>query len=145
MTPMILSTLGRMLWVPIAFLISAGVTAFVLVTLGLERVTQAVHGRDIEADTLGALFDLLRQAHLLTSGLTVLPALLLVIVGEVARIRAILYYIVGGGAALAAMPLIARLGQGEPALTSTAAVWQVFATAGFVGGFVYWLIAGRRA
>jgi hypothetical protein len=24
-------------------------------------------------------------------------------------------------------------------------VWQVFATAGFAGGFVYWLIAGRNA
>jgi hypothetical protein len=26
-----------------------------------------------------------------------------------------------------------------------AAVWQVLATAGFAGGFVYWLIAGRNA
>jgi hypothetical protein len=24
-------------------------------------------------------------------------------------------------------------------------VWQVFATAGFVGGWVYWLLAGRNA
>ena len=24
-------------------------------------------------------------------------------------------------------------------------IWQVFATAGFAGGLVYWLVAGRRA
>jgi hypothetical protein len=24
-------------------------------------------------------------------------------------------------------------------------VWQVLATAGFAGGFVYWLVAGRNA
>jgi hypothetical protein len=81
----------------------------------------------------------------LTSGLTVLPALLLVIVGEVARIRSALYYVIGAGVALAAMPLVLRMGQSEPAGLLSAVALQVFATAGFAGGFVYWLIAGRRA
>ena len=33
------------------------------------------------------------------------------IVGEVARIRGAIYYVVGGGAALAVVPLLTRLGQ----------------------------------
>ena len=42
---------------------------------------------------------------------TLLPALLLVIVGEVARIRSAIYYVVGGGVALAVVPLLTRMGQ----------------------------------
>ena len=142
---MLLTTVGRLIWVPIAFLLAGAAAALVLVSLGLERITQAVHGRGSETDSLAALFDLVRQALLLTSGLTLLPALLLVIVGEVARIRSSLYYIIGGGAALAVVPLLARIGQTGGSLVPPTVVWQVFATAGFVGGWVYWLLAGRRA
>ena len=74
-----------------------------------------------------------------------MPALLLVIIGEVARIRGALYYVIGGGAALAVVPLLARLGQPARVLELSPVVWQVLATAGFAGGFVYWLLAGRRA
>src|SRR5262249_46642001 len=120
----------------------------VLVTLGLERVTQAVYGQASGADTLATMFEMLRQAHLLATGLTLVPAVAAVIIGEVARIRSALYYVLTGGAALAAVPLIARLGQSASATSgavSDALVWQVFATAGFLGGLVYWLLAGRRA
>jgi hypothetical protein len=74
-----------------------------------------------------------------------LPALLLVIVGEVARIRGAMYYVIGGGVALALVPLLARLGEPSTVLGLAPAVWQVLATAGFAGGFVYWLLAGRNA
>ena len=144
---MILTTLGRMIWVPIAFVISAIVTGFMLVTLGMERVTQAMAGRGDDVASIGAILDLLRQAQVLATGLTLLPALLVVIVGEVARIRSALYYIVGGGLALAAVPLLARVGQAASAsaVLPPTLVWQVFASAGFLGGFVYWALAGRRA
>ena len=142
---MILSTLGRLLWVPVAFLLSGATAAFVLVTLGMERITQAATGRGVNDDSIGALFELARQALLLYSGLTLLPALLVVIVGEVARIRSAFYYVIGGGLALVAVPLLARIGQGNASLIPPTAVWQVFATAGFAGGYVYWLLAGRRA
>jgi hypothetical protein len=39
----------------------------------------------------------------------------------------------------------ARIGQTDSLGLPAAAVWQVFATAGFIGGLVYWLLAGRRA
>lgn len=140
---MVLRTLGRLIWLPFAFLISAAAALFVLVTLGLETITHAVHNLD-EADTVSAAHDLFWQGTLIASGATLLPALAVVIVGEVARIRSWLYYMVGGGAALAAIPLFASVDPGTMTY-ALPALWQVFATAGFAGGLVYWLLAGRNA
>jgi hypothetical protein len=137
-------TLGRLVLVPLGFLFAALAAVFVLVTLGLERVTVAMHGRGAEPDVAAALLDLLTEGILLASALTIVPALVVVVVGEVARIRSLMYYLVGGGAALVAVPLLARFGEASPGLPATA-WWHVFATAGFAAGFVYWLIAGRTA
>jgi hypothetical protein len=139
-------TVGRILLIPFALLLSAGASFFVLATLGLERITGALHQYGSEDDAAQAVFRLMDQGLVLTTGLTIVPALLVVFVGEVARIRSALYYVAGGGAALAAIPLLARLGQqaGQQVLGDQI-VWQVFATAGFAGGLVYWLIAGRNA
>ena len=137
--------LGRVLWLPIAFLLSAAVTVFVILSLGQERIVQAVAGRGPDEVTIGAGFDLLRLGVALASAQALVPALLLIIIGEVARIRGAIYYVVGGGAALAVVPLLARIGQPLTVLDFSPVVWQVLATAGFAGGFVYWLIAGRNA
>lgn len=136
---------GRILWLPFAFLLAAAVTVFVILSLGQERIVQAVTGRGPDEVTLNAGFDLLRLASSFVSVQALLPSLLLVIVGEVARIRGSLYYVVGGGAALAVVPLMSRLGQPLTVLDLSPVVWQVLATAGFAGGFVYWLLAGRNA
>ncbi len=140
---MLLRTIGRLIWVPIAVLIAAAVAMLVLLTLGLETFTHAVHRLD-EAGTLEAVYDVAWQGSLIASGATIIPALLVVIAGEVARIRSWLYYVVGGGIALTVIPLMARL---DPASMtySLPALWHVFATAGFAGGLVYWMLAGRNA
>lgn len=137
--------LGRLILVPVAFLAAGAIATLVAVTLGLERITHALQGKGEGALGIEGLVDLLLEGRLLASGLTLLPALAVVIVGEVARIRSSVFYIVGGGAALAAIPLIARIGEAGGLVLPAAAVWQVLATAGFAGGFVYWLLAGRRA
>lgn len=140
------STVWRMIVVPVSFLIAALFTAFVLVTLSMERVTQAIHGRNLdETDSFFAIFDLVGQGVILASSLTLLPAIVVVLIGEITRIRSALYYILGGGAALVAVPLLARFGQSGDLVLPNPVVWQVFATAGFAGGFIYWLMAGRRA
>ena len=147
---MFFSTLGRLIWVPLAFLISAAGTVFFLLAIAKDRVVEAMAGRGPDSASIGAIFDLMRQGQVLMSGLTVIPAVLVVVIGEVARIRSSLYYIVGGGIAFAAVPLLARYGQ-SPAGASMSSilpptlVWQVFATAGFLGGWVYWFLAGRNA
>lgn len=140
---MVLRTIGRMIWVPLAFLLAAIAALCVLLTLGLETLTHAVHRLD-EADTLDAAYDIFWQGTIIASGATIIPAILVVIAGEVARIRSWLYYVVGGGVALTIIPLLART---DPATMtySLPALWHVFATAGFAGGFVYWLLAGRNA
>lgn len=142
---MVANTLLRLIWVPIVFLISAIVAVFVLMSLGLEQITHQM--RDLQADEQGALviFSFVSQGLLLTTGLTLVPAILVVIVGEVARLRSALYYTIGGGLALVAIPLLARLAQTDAAAATGPLFWQVFATAGFAGGFVYWLLAGRHA
>lgn len=139
------STVGRFIVIPIALLIAALVSGFVLFTLGLERITGALQGNRSGDDVIVAMFDLTQQGLLLATGLTLIPALLVVIVGEIARIRSAIYYVAGGGLALAAMPMLARMTESGNVVIPETTVWQVFATAGFAGGFVYWLIAGRNA
>jgi hypothetical protein len=139
------STVGRLIVIPIALLIAASVSGFVLFTLGLERITLALQGNRSGDDVIVAMFDLTQQGLLLATGLTLIPALLVVIVGEIARIRSAIYYVAAGGLALAAMPMLARMTESGNVVVPETTVWQVFATAGFAGGFVYWLIAGRNA
>ncbi len=130
--------------VPLAFLLGTVAAMFILFTLGMEKITHALAGRAIEADA-SQIFEFMRQASALASAATIVPAILLVIVGEVARIRSSAYYILGGGAALCALPLMAMAGSLSSDLTPLGTLWTVFATAGFAGGFVYWLLAGRNA
>jgi hypothetical protein len=142
---MILRTLGRLILVPVAFVIAAGVAVFVAMMLGLEKITAAMAGREGDVETVEAYWEIAMQGGLLLAGLTVIPALLLVIVGEVARIRSWLYYMIGGGLALGVLPIASMAGSPDLATMPPAALWQVLATAGFAGGLTYWLLAGRTA
>lgn len=142
---MVLRTIGRLIWIPIAFLVAAAAALFVLVTLGLERITHSVHAEQ-GPEVVQSAFDMMWQGTLLASGATILPALAVIIVGEVVRIRSWLYYVLGSGAALAAIPILARINTADAAAgLPDAVIWQVFATAGFAAGFVYWVLAGRNA
>jgi hypothetical protein len=140
-------TAVRVLVVAIATLCAAAIGIFVVVQLGVERITHALHADGGEANAIWVIVALARQSIRLASGATILPALAVIIVGEVARLRSALYYIAGGGLAFAAIPLLAGLGRSSEAAADLqgAVVWQVFATAGFAAGAVYWLMAGRRA
>jgi hypothetical protein len=137
--------IGRIILVPLGFILATLAALFILFTLGMERVTQAVHGREADPDMWFGMINLAWDTVSVFSTFTIAPAILLVIVGEVARIRSSLYYILGGGAVLAAWPLISRMGTIAQDPAQLGVVWQVFATAGFAGGFIYWLVAGRRA
>lgn len=140
-----LRALWRVIVLPVAFVLAAVVTLYVIISLGQERIVQAATGRGPDEATIGAGLDLLALAMRLASIYTLVPAVLLVIVGEVARIRSALYYVIGGGVALAIVPLLTRMSQPMTVLELSPVVWQVLATAGFAGGFVYWLLAGRNA
>ncbi len=143
---MVWRALGRLILVPLGFVLGAAAAVAILLTLGLERATQAAASYDWDFfDIARGGFDVLKQGELMASIATFVPIFLLLVIGEVARIRSAIYYVFGGGLALAVIPLAAKLGYGEATLAPTDALWQVFATAGFAGGFIYWLIAGRKA
>jgi hypothetical protein len=141
---MVLATIGRLIIVPVAFGLAMLASLAVLLTLSLERVTGAMSGRE-DMESIGTIFGVLKYGWILSSGVTLLPACLIVLAGEIAHVRSGLYYILGGGASLAAIPLLARLGPQAAGTGASILSWQVFATAGFLGGLIYWLIAGRRA
>lgn len=142
---MILRTLGRLILVPVAFCLAAATAAVVAVTLGLEKITVATSGKEGGAETVQAYWELVMQGGAFIAGLTMLPALAVVIVGEVARIRSWLFYMIGGGLSLGLLPLVAKAGAPDLMAMPPTALWQVLATAGFAGGLVYWLVAGRTA
>jgi hypothetical protein len=140
-----LRAVWRVIVLPIAFVLAVVATLVVIISLGQERAVQALSARGPESIPINAVVDLAALAMRLASIYTLVPALLLVIVGEVARIRSALYYVIGGGIALAIVPLLTRVNQPMTVLELSPVVWQVLATAGFAGGFVYWLLAGRNA
>jgi len=142
---MIMRTLGRLVLVPVAALLGLAATLAILVSLGLEHFTQATHNRNLDADTLGTAFEWIVTGLHWASGLTLVPALAVIIIGEVARIRSWLYYVLGGGVAVACVPLLTAIHGDISAVITLPAIWQVLATGGFAGGLVYWLIAGRTA
>ena len=142
---MLLRTLGRLLVVPLAFVLAGAAAAAVLLTIGLERVTHVAATRKGDISWLGDIWEMARHGRNLASVASLAPAVLLVIVGEVLRVRSWLFYMLGGGATLAAIPFMARVGQSGMAAVLDGGIWQVFATAGFAGGIVYWALAGRTA
>jgi hypothetical protein len=140
-----LRTIGRMIWVAISFLIAGIVALAVLIALGMERVAEATAGDEKGGlDVWLGYFDQVQGAWALLSMLSLVPAVLAVIIGEVARIRSAAYWVPAGGAALAAVPILSRLSERAVTLPPSALL-QVLATAGFAAGLVYWLLAGRTA
>ncbi len=136
------SALGRIVVVTFSFLAAAILAGFIAFRLGLERMTHALHADDDAAVTLVTW---IWQGLGLSFATTLILALAVVITGEVARIRTGLFYIVGGGAAVAAAPLLIEVQRQGGAGNLPAFIWQVFATAGFAGGALYWMLAGRKA
>jgi hypothetical protein len=53
--------------------------------------------------------------------------------------------VLAGGASLAAIPLLAGLNANGAPDAPAGEYMTIFATAGFAGGFIYWLLAGVRA
>ena len=77
-----------------------------------------------------------------------LPAVLVIVVSEVARMRSFIYYGVGGAlVALASYygsDISVQL-ENTTDVTPVANALQLAAAAGILGGLAYWLIAGRNA
>ncbi|ODA68073.1 hypothetical protein A7A08_01243 [Methyloligella halotolerans] len=144
---MITRTVFRILWVVVSFLFASGIALAVLLLLGAlwvgDELRQAAP-HDSMMQQGGEVFGLVMFTAAIAPTLTVLPALIAVVIGEVLKFRSWMYYVIAGGISLLAVPLLV----GTPGELSTLPPPQataIFATAGFTGGFVYWLICGRGA
>ena len=135
--------IGRLFLVPFGFVLAMIVALGVLAYFGQERMFGTLRGAD-----LGYYFE--HQNRLLSLLLevfkveTLMLPIALVIAGEVAGIRNPIYYVGAGGLSVGIIPKLAWFGIAN-VLGESSELWPVFASAGFAGGFVYWLIAGRGA
>jgi len=137
-----------MIWVVTAFCIAALVALAVLFALGAIWVgdeLRAAAPNDPLLERGAPIFGVVLFAGTVGPALTALPALIAVVAGEVLKLRSWMYYVLAGGAALAAIPILAAPQSAELAEVMASHAMTVFATAGFTGGFVYWLLAGARA
>ena len=147
---MIWPTIGRMLSVLFGFILAVIASAIMLFFLGVRWAAQeAVAYTPDNADEMSIImnewFGVMAFFVTVTPLLTLLPGFAVVAVGEVARIRSALYYILSAGAAAALMPVLSAPAQVAASPGYSTEYFAIIATAGFAGGFVYWLIAGRNA
>ena len=147
---MILRTVFRMIWVVTAFCIAALVALAVLFALGAIWVgdeLRAAAPNDPLLEQGAPIFGVVLFVGTVGPALTALPGLIAVVAGEVLKLRSWMYYVLAGGAALAVIPIpiLAAPQSAELAEVVASHAMTVFATAGFAGGFVYWLLAGARA
>lgn len=145
---MVIRTLFRMIWVVTALLVAIAVALTVLFALGAvwvgDELKEAAPNDPLLRD--GApIFGMVMFAGTVGPALTALPSLVAVVAGEALRIRSWMYYVLAGGVALAVVPLLAAPQGADLTEIAASHYMTIFATAGFAGGFIYWLLAGARA
>jgi hypothetical protein len=122
------------------FVAAVAAAVWVGTRVGVERWKTAAPGQ--------ALFD--AQLALAAKGaspdfaVAVIAAVIAIGAAEHMRIRFTLYYMAVGGLAVVATAYAMGLDRAGVSADRTI-LWQVYATAGILGGAVYWLIAGRLA
>ncbi|MGO8841719.1 MAG: hypothetical protein ACLQF1_11470 [Methyloceanibacter sp.] len=146
---MIVRTFFRVLWAATAFLLAVAVALGVLFALGAlwvgDELRAAAPHDPMLRHGAAPVFGMVLFAGTVTPALTVLPALVAAVVGEALRLRSWMYYVLAGGAALAAVPILASAPAVDMPGLPAGQYMTIFAAAGFAGGFVYWLLAGRGA
>ena len=152
---MITRTIFRVLWAATVFVFAFVVALGVLFLLGALWVGDELRALAPDDPVLAAGSGWMGAAIFAVTvvpALTIVPALVAIIIGEALHIRSWMYYVLAGGAALLAVPLLARapgdlvVAPAELMVALPSGQYMtIFAAAGFVGGFVYWLLAGRNA
>ena len=145
---MITRTIFRVLWAATVFVFAFVVALGVLFLLGALWVGDELRALAPDDPVLAAGSGWMGAAIFAVTvvpALTIVPALVAIIIGEALHIRSWMYYVLAGGAAMAAIPLLASPRSDQLPVLPTGQYMTIFAAAGFVGGFVYWLLAGRNA
>ncbi len=149
---MFFSAIGRILIVGFALFISVMVGFFLLTYLSgnllseelAQRYGSELNGSELE-NTVLSITGVLAFLVSLYPAMTILPALLVVVIGEIGHIRSLLFYVLAGGAGALSIPLLYVVMSGDDVSMPSKSFLTIFATSGFVSGLVYWMLAGRRA
>ena len=146
---MITRTIFHALWAATVFVFAAVLALGLLFALGAlwvgDELRAAAPHDPMLRQGAASVFGMVLFAGTVAPALTVLPAAIAAIVGEALRIRSWMYYVLAGGAAMAAIPVLASPRSDQLPVLPIGQYMTIFAAAGFVGGFVYWLLAGRSA
>lgn len=122
--------------IPVAF-IAASLAAALVIVLGVGADPYATS----TADLVGKMIFVSVITSMFVGAIAGVPALIMIILAEAFGWRSlILHLVIGAGIGFVAFLLSVR---GDP--PATREELQLGAAAGAVAGFVYWLIAGRRA
>lgn len=142
--------LARAIMVPLGMLLAFIAGLVVLGVFGIEPFLQSLAPVDDGTvtgtlDTIERVIDTVLRAGVTATTLTVIPAVVAIIAGEIMSIRSFTYYVVVCGLAAVAGPwMTSGVAESADALP-LAQTWGLLATAGFTGGAVYWLLTGRWA
>jgi hypothetical protein len=138
----------RAILVVVAFFVAMAVSLVVLFGLGAiwaGNELSAAAPQESVVQHAAPIFGMVLFAGTVAPALNALPGLIAVVAGEVLRIKSWMYYVLAGGASLAAIPILAATEPADLPAIIGSPYMTIFAAAGFAGGFVYWLLAGSRA
>ena len=140
-----MSLLGRIVVIFIAFIV-ATMAAGIVLAIGI--ISPDWVGADSDPFERVSFFVFAFFATSFVGAAATVPALVLIVFAEAARMRSLLYYGVAGAvvglAAYFGSDVSARL-ENTTDVVPVGHALQLAAAAGIIGALVYWLIAGRRA
>ena len=152
---MIVDLFLRITVIVIAFMVSTAVTAVMViytlrgpVAAAGRSAGRAASGMDDLESSLDALLTIFEVIASLVGGFTLTAALvtavIVIVAGEIMRLRSWMYYVLGGGVAMGLAAAVQGLDFQLIDLALPGFALSLVSS-GFVGGGVYWLLAGRRA
>jgi hypothetical protein len=140
-----MSLLGRIIVIFIALMVAITVAG---ITLAIGIVAPDWAGVDSDPFERGSFFIISFFATSFAGAVAMLPALMVIVVAEAARMRSFLYYGVGGALVGLASYFGSDVSERLENTTDVVPVGhslQLAAAAGIIGGLAYWLMAGRNA
>jgi hypothetical protein len=118
------------------------------ITLAIGIVAPDWSGVDSDPFERVSFFVVSFFATSFVGAVALLPALVVIVIAEAARLRNFLYYGVGGAlvglASYFGSDISVRL-ENTTDVTPVGHTLQLAAAAGIIGGLVYWIVAGRNA
>ena len=140
-----MSLFGRIIVILVALLLAIMAAG---ITLAIGIIAPDWAGIDSDPVERLSFFIVSFLATSFVGAVAILPAVLLIVVSEAARLRSFLFYGVAGAlvglASYYGSDISVRL-ENTTDVAPVANALQLAAAAGIIGGLVYWLIAGRNA